>query len=669
MPMQRNSRLPEGSADGESVEDTIIVTIEAGFWKRLQDVTFQAVLPYQWRALNDEIPDAPPSHSIENLRIAAGLSSGVYDGMVFQDSDVAKWLEAAGHALRCARNDETFPQTLRETLEAWVDEAVRVVARAQAPDGYLNTYFTVAKPGRRWTNLRDAHELYCAGHMIEAAVAVFRGTGDRRLLDVAIRLADHIGSVFGEEDGKKPGYPGHQEIELALVKLASVTGAWKYLDLARYFLEERGARPCYFDLERQSKEYTVIWDDAETNPAYHQAHLPVRQQRDAVGHAVRAMYQCVAMADVALVTREPELVTACHALWESVVDRRMYVTGGIGSTRHGEAFTTDYDLPNDTAYAETCASIGLFMFADRMARLDQDTRYADAAERALYNGILSGLSISGDRYFYVNPLEVVPSECDVKPSLAHVKYRRQNWYGCACCPPNIARLLASLGDYFVRAEASTVTIDHYFSGCINAELAGQRMEIELATRYPWEGEVHVLVREAPTDSVGLVIRLPGWCEDADVLLNGESIATRSAADHGYIELRRVWVAGDEITLVIPMTVQVIRAHPAVRADSGLVAVRRGPIVYCLEEQDNGPDLHLVSLAEPSAFSLDCDSELGGVTVITADGYRQSADAETLYCHDKRQLAGQACKLILIPYYAWANREPGEMRVWIAGGSC
>ena len=645
------------------------VLITSGFWRAYQTLNHERVIPYQWRALNDEIPDAPKSHSVENFRIAAAMSQGDYDGMVFQDSDLAKWIEAAGYAIENARDDSEFPAAARQTLEQRVRHVVDVIAAAQQPDGYLNTYFTVKRPDARWSNLRQAHELYVAGHMIEAGIAVFRGTGDRTLLDVVIRLADHIATVFGTEPGKKRGYPGHQEIELALIKLYRTTGETRFLDLARYFIDERGRTPYYFDAEATSPDFVRIWNSPLVHD-YQQSHLPVREQVDAVGHSVRAMYQYVAMANLAIETGDAALAQACRALWESTTGRRMYVTGGIGSTSAGEQFTIDYDLPNDTAYAETCAAIGLFFFAHRMAVLDSDARYADVAERALYNGVISGLSLDGERYFYVNPLAVDPRVCDTNGTYAHVKYRRQPWYGCACCPPNIARLLASLGDYAAHATGTTLYLDHFMNGTVSATLEPGPLEVEVGGDYPWDGAVTVTVSDAPASDTTIAIRLPGWCDGPTITVNDEPVKVAAVLQRGYATLTRRWRAGDRIAVDLPMPVRTISADPRVKSSFGRIAVQRGPLVYCLEEADNRTGLHTVALASVPDFQVaHRDDLLGGVTVITSAGTTVALQAcdDTLYRAPAYPPGRTDATLTFIPYYAWANREPGEMVVWVLAG--
>lgn len=634
--------------------------IEGGFWRSYQDLVRDEVLTYQWRALNDLIPGAPPSHSIENFKITAGMSRGSYEGMVFQDSDLAKWLEAAGHAL--ADDNDTSGE-----LRAWVEEAVELIARAQQDDGYLNTYFTIMEPERRWTNLREAHELYCAGHFIEAGVSVHRSTGNEKVLDVVRRLADHIDARFGRKEGKRRGYPGHEEIELALVKLYRATGEGRYLDLADYFVSERGATPSYFDQEMKSESFVSIFGIKSLE--YCQAHTSVLEQRDAVGHAVRAMYLYAAMADLAFENGNEALGEACDRMWESTAQRQMYVTGGIGSSAYHESFTTDYDLPNDTAYAETCAAIGLFLFSHRMAVYRNRASYVDVMERTLYNGILSGIALDGHAYFYVNPLEVVPSVCDHNPAYHHVKYRRQPWYGCACCPPNIARLLASLGEYCYHMDSDTLYVDLFHTGKLACRLGSADLTVSQETDYPWEGSVRLTIGLAADSTFGLALRVPGWCRTPEVSVNGAPIAARELLRDGYLRISRSWHERDEVKLTLPMAVERVRSHPGVRSAFGRVAIARGPIVYCLEEEDNGKDLHEVTLSPGAALEASFRRELlGGVVAVRAHGNVASGGGSTaLYARDGAKNEFRPKELLFVPYYAWANRTAGEMRVWITEG--
>lgn len=653
--------------------------IDGGFWRQYQDLVRTVVVPYQWQALNDEIEGAPKSHSVENFRIAAGLAQGTYAGMVFQDSDLYKWLEAAGGLLANTVLDRSLPSD--GGLQARVRAAIDLIAKAQRQDGYLNTYFTVKDPDRRWKNLQEGHELYCAGHFIEAAVAVHRAIGDDEILRIACGLADHIDEHFGPEDGKVHGYPGHEEIELALVQLYHRTKEKRYLTLAKYFVDERGKQPYYFDHERNDPAAFTIFGIFEHS--YSQSHLPVRQQTDAVGHAVRASYLLTAMADIALETGDPELREACKRLWDSVTLRRMYITGGIGSAAKGEAFTADYDLPNDTAYAETCAAVGLFRFSHRMVLLENDARYADVMEQTLYNGIASGLALDGRSYFYVNPLEVVPEVCDANPTYAHVKYRRQAWYGCACCPPNIARTIASLGEYLYHVDGDTLFADLFHSGTIECNVAGSEIGFVQQTDYPWSGEVTFEYTGPAAAEFELAARVPGWCRAFEVQVNDQPADGTLDVRRGYVRIRRRWSQGDHAALSLQMPAERVRADKRIRADWGKVAVRRGPVVYCLEEQDNVPDLYAVELPLSSELKVTTRKGfLGGVTVVTAAGLTTSSDRaphsgqrnrDKIRSNDGRperaysvEGAEQAkeCELTFIPYFAWANRAAGEMTVWV-----
>lgn len=650
------------------------VRIDDSFWTPYMELVRKVVIPYQWEALNDRVPGAEPSHALRNFRIAAGLETGSFGGMVFQDSDVYKWLEAVGYSLATHPDPE---------LERKADEVIDLIAAAQHPDGYLNTYFTIREPGKRWTNLTDCHELYCAGHLIEAAVAYYLATGKRKLLDVACRFADHIDATFGPNPGQIRGYDGHQEIELALVKLYETTGEERYLRLAAFFIDERGRQPSFFIEEWEKRGRTSHWRAGPSGPpnlVYHQSHLPVREQKEAVGHAVRAVYMYTAMADLAKRLEDESLLSACRTLWRSIVSRRMYITGGIGSTAHGEAFTFDYDLPNDTVYSETCASIGLVFFAQRMLQIEPNREYADVMERALYNAVIAGMALDGKHYFYVNPLEVWPEASAHNPSRAHVKPVRQPWYGCACCPPNLARLIASLGSYIYTVSPSTDTIfvHLYIGGEAAIPLAGGTVTLRTASGLPWNGDVRVTVhpegdRERP---FALALRLPGWCEPSAVSLrvDGERVEIAPLLRDGYIYVQRTWKPGDAVELELPMPVRLMEAHPQVRANAGKVAITRGPLVYCLEETDNGSPLSAIAIPRDAALRPRHDPDtLNGVTFIEGQGYvtgTEGWNGDLLYRPvnagtGRGDGAGRKPVTIrAVPYALWGNREPGEMTVWI-----
>ncbi len=632
------------------------VGINDKFWGRYIGLVKNVVIPYQWDALNDRIPDAEPSHVIENFKIAAGLSQGEFYGYVFQDSDLAKWLEAVGFSLDVNPDPE---------LEKRADEIIDIIVKAQQDDGYLNTYFTIKELDKKWANLRDCHELYCAGHIMEAAVAYFEATGKRKLLNAMCRFADYIDTVFGTEPGKKRGYPGHEEIELALVKLYRVTGEKKYLTLSKYFIDERGKAPNYFNKEAEARgeKTDKVWE--RLGLRYYQAHLPVREQTTAEGHSVRAVYLYSGMADVAIETGDKTLIDACKKLWRNIVSKRMYITGGIGSTSYGESFTFDYDLPNDTIYAETCASIGLVFFAHRMLQMDVNNTYSDIMEKALYNSVISGISLDGKKFFYVNPLEVWPEASEKSKIKEHVKVTRQSWYGCACCPPNIARLLASIGQYIYSTHKDEIYTHLYINGETEINISESKIKIKQETRYPYDERVMISVSLDEEKEFSLLLRIPGWCDNAKICINRDEINVCNTKVNGYAKLKRIWKNGDVVELVLPMMIQRIKAHPNVRANIGKVALQRGPIVYCLEEIDNGQNLHEIVLSHKSELKAEFDDNLlGGIPVINAEAQRYNSPWKGELYKAKVESQYRPVTVKFIPYYAWANRTPGEMMVWI-----
>ena len=572
----------------------------------------------------------------------------------FWDSDVAKWIEAASYSLA------QYPDP---ALDALLDEVIALIASAQQPDGYINIYFTVVEPGNRFSDLRDAHELYCAGHLMEAAVAHFQATGKRTLLDPICRYADLIERTFGRGGGQKRGYCGHEEIELALVKLYHATGEKRYLDLSRYFVDERGQAPHYFDQETQrlkaqdkshhSGDYFEQTMGHQFDYRYNQSHLPVREQTVVGGHAVRAMYLFSAMADLAGETGDPTLLKACEVLWENLCTRRMYLTGGIGDSRTNEGFTGDYMLPNETAYAETCAAVGLVFWNHRMLQLTGDGRYADIIERALYNGVISGISLDGKRFFYENPLASLGA------------HHRQDWFDCACCPPNVARLLASLGQYVYSTSDTDLAVHLYIEGQATVNLAGQPVHLSQRTRYPWDGTVVIrLDMDAPA-GFGLRLRLPGWCRSASLAVNGQAVNLAGRVEQGYVRLEQTWQPGDEVQLTLVMPVERVYAHPNVQPDAGKVALQRGPLVYCIEQTDLAAPLERIVLPRSAALKASFEPDLlGGVVAVTAEGAEPMVEdwESTLYRPDPPQF--RPTRLVAVPYFAWDNREPGPMRVWL-----
>ncbi|PMC37447.1 hypothetical protein CJ195_11880 [Bacillus sp. UMB0899] len=645
------------------------VKIENAFWADRQKVVRETAIPYQWKALNDKVPGATPSNAIKNFRIAAGEIEDDFGGRVFQDSDVYKWLEAVGYQLGIENDPE---------LEKVADQVIELIEKTQQPDGYVNTFFTVKAPDERWTNLRDLHELYCAGHMFEAAVAYYYGTGKRKFLDIACRYADYIDTVFGSDPGKKRGYDGHEEIELSLVKLYKATGEKRYLELSKFFIDERGKQPYFFEKEEEERrckldknDYSYYQDHLKDyDNTYFQAHLPVREQKNADGHAVRAMYLYCGMMDIAIHTEDDSLYKACRNLWENIINRRMYITGGIGSIAYGEAFTFDYDLPNEKAYTETCAALGLVFFAHRMLHYDQNGEYADIIERVLYNGALSGISLDGTKYFYVNPLEVWPESIENRKDNFKKRLRstRQEWYGTACCPPNIARTISSLGEYIYSWSNNKIYTHLYIDSEAQFQLNGTNVSLTQKTNYPWDENIQMVVN---TDSelaqeFTIALRIPGWCRYATLKINGVETDIKSNFKSGYIYLQRQWENSDVIELKLSMPVEKIISNPNVRMNAGKIAIQRGPVVYCIEEVDNGKNLTSISLPKDALFEAYYDKELlNGVVVIETRARKDSqrlAQEDLLYNTVEYETEEMTIKAV--PYFTWCNRTPGEMLVWI-----
>lgn len=646
------------------------IQIQDKFWDRYIHLVKDVLIPYQWDILNDRIDGVEKSHCIQNFRIAAGEADGDFEGAVFQDTDAAKWLEAVAYVL------EIWPD---EELERLADETIDLIGRAQCEDGYLNTYFTIKAPKLRWTNLKEGHELYTAGHMIEAAVAYYEATGKKTFLHIVERFADLICRVFGPEEGKCHGYPGHQEIELALIRLYRATGREDYRRLAKYFIDQRGVGENYFLAEEKEDGYRQIFPEfAGYDTKYSQSHLPVREQRTAEGHAVRAVYMYCAMADLAGLYQDEGLMQACRNLWEDMVRRRMYITGSIGSSGILERFTTDYDLPNNCNYSETCASIGLALFGKRMAQLTRDASYMDTAERALYNTVLSGIAQDGKSFFYVNPLEVWPDNCMERTSKEHVKPVRQTWFGVACCPPNIARTLASMGQYIYFTDGDTLYVNLYISNRAESELAKGRVRIEMESDLTNSGHIEIrAVRDGGEQGYSLALRIPDYAKTYTIRRDGEAAAEalegqiRLAADGIRIEKGYLYIEGiqeKETAVAIDFQVlpQFVRANPKVREDAGKTALVKGPLVYCLEETDNGGNLPAIFIDTRQKPEESYEEDLlGGITTISLRGKRLTEDE----WQDGALYAGRGnrfedVKLRAVPYHCWNNREPGEMLVWM-----
>lgn len=587
---------------------------------------------------------------LNNFRRVAGTWDGPFTGIYFNDSDVYKWTEAASWALAGA------PDNDRDRLNGLLDRVIELIAAAQHHDGYVNTYFSKERTDERWTNLKDLHELYCAGHLVQAAIAHARVTGKTTLLDVATRFADLICDVFGPaSEGKLEETDGHPEIEMALVELYRLTGTKRYLDQARFFIDVRGR-------------------GAIGGSPYHQDATPLRQQSEMVGHAVRAVYFNTGAADLLAEERDPALRSALDAMWANMATRRSYVSGGIGSRWEGEAFGQDYELPNRCAYTESCAAIGSVMWAWRMMMLaaEDNTHWADAIEHTLYNALLPGLSLDGEHYFYQNPLENDGS------------HRRQTWFGCACCPPNIARVLAMLPSMVATVTTDravgevdmlhdTVWLHLIAAGTIHVDLpAGGSITFEIRTRYPWDGAVDIKVTElADAGNLTLQLRIPGWCGGATGELNDEALTPQETAPGQYATLARTWQVGDRVRLSLPMPIHRIVAHPRVTDSAGRVALMRGPMLYCVEAADNprGDVRDLVLESTSELYSSWRPDVLGGCVVLSAAAVLSPPEVEwgnALYRRASEANAGprESVTMQAIPYHLWANRGRGPMIVWL-----
>ncbi len=625
------------------------VKINDRFWNGEIELVRNKVIPYQYNALNDNIEGAQKSYCLENFvkaqKAAEAIRNneqidkyladkwcyddenshkGAFHGWVFQDSDVYKWIEAVGYSLI---------NTPDINLQKQAEECIDLICSAQLDDGYLDTLYIINDIDKRFTNLKDYHELYCFGHLTEAAVSFYNATGNEKLLNAAVKFADLICNTFGED--KIKGYPGHEIAEMALVKLYDLTKNKKYLDMAHFFIEERGKKPYYFDIEQNKK--TV-----NDNYHYNQAHCQPRYQHEAVGHAVRGVYLYSAMADIAKRYDDEELYTACCDIWNNIENKKLYITGGIGATVDGEAFSFDYDLPDDLAYCETCASIGLMFFARRMLEICPDSHYGDVMERALYNTVLSGMALDGESFFYVNPLEVLPEASEKDSRKKHIKPIRQKWFGCACCPPNLARLISSIGEYCCTENDSCIFIHQYIGGDFKCKKAHLNIESDYALN--GKADIHIKTDEKFT----LAVRIPAWCKECDAEISAPYIVKNGYA---YIDVEKNCV----ISVSFKQKVRLVQCSNRVRANIAKAAITKGPFVYCFEQADNGDNLQMLSLNRKMNFII-------GNDCIIADGYREKPD-EILYS-DYVPAQKDNCKIRFIPYYKWGNRGENEMSVYI-----
>lgn len=608
------------------------VSIRDSFWspriRTVAEATLKACIEYTENKTG----------RIRNFERAAAHRTGKHEGIYYDDSDVYKALEAMAYSLRNHAN---------KALEAKADEWIDKIAAAQLPDGYLNTYYTLTGLEGRWTDM-EKHEDYCAGHLVEAAIAYHNTTGKRKLLEVATRFADHIDSTFRRQN--RPWVSGHQEIELALMKLYHHTGRQQYLELARWFLEQRG----------RGHGRGVIWDQWK-DPKYCQDDVPVKEQKEITGHAVRAMYLYTGAADVAAVSGDAGYVKAMNTVWEDVVYRNMYLTGGIGAQARNEGFGVDYDLPNEGAYCETCASVGMVFWNQRMNMLSGHAKFVDVLERSLYNGALDGLSLSGDRFFYGNPLASTGT------------HNRREWFGTACCPSNIARLVASLGGYIYSTSEKGVWVNLYVGSGTRVNVGGSEVALDLQTGYPWKGDIRLAVKPQRKKAFALHLRLPGWLSEPapgglyrytgaaaakpQITVNGKAVAY--SEKDGYAVIDRVWQKGDVVQVDLPMEVRTVASRPEVKQNVDRVALQYGPLVYCVEGADNEGNAWNFVVADNPQFQTRYRPDLlGGVTTISFGVNRTEA------APDGQSVRTVAARVTAIPYYAWNNRGASSMQVWL-----
>ncbi|MEO6711540.1 MAG: beta-L-arabinofuranosidase domain-containing protein [Planctomycetota bacterium] len=560
---------------------------------------------------------------IRNFAVAGGILKGEHEGLLYNDSDLYKLIEGIAYSLQASPDPK---------LEARTDVIIDWIAAAQREDGYLNTYWQLVQPDKKWTNIRHGHELYCAGHLIEAAVAYEAATGKKKLLETALKLVAHIDREFGWGRHQEP--TGHPELELALMKLWRRTGEERWLKLASFFVDVRG----------KQDRGTALFGE------YAQDHAPVRAQREVVGHAVRAMYLYSGMADVAAASGDRTLLAPLEGIWNELVQRKLYVTGGIGSSGSNEGFSVPYDLPNDSAYCETCAAIGMGMWNQRMFLLTRQTKYADMLEREVYNNIPAGVSLGGDRFFYDNPLA------------SRGDKQRVPWFDCSCCPSNIVRYLPAMGERIYAVSGADLFVVLYAASSAEVEVAGTKLKISQDTDYPVSGTVKIAVEPAKPARFALHLRVPDWCKEPRLVAPADSGARRQTPGADEYVIDREWRAGDVVTLELPMSPRRIHADPKVEADVGRVAISRGPLVYCFEAADNGGSARNLALPEAAALSSAWESALlGGTTVLRATGEAVSLD-------DLGKRIAKPARLVAIPYSSWNNRggegTAGEMVVWI-----
>jgi len=629
------------------------VAVTKGFWAERLETNRRSTLPACLKKCEE-------TGRIHNFEVAGGLKDGGFQGIFFNDSDVFKIVEGAAYTLTMKPDPE---------LAAYVDDLIAKFAAAQEDDGYLYTARTIGDPkynypGQegRWSHCRDGHELYNVGHMYEGAVAHYQATGKRNFLDVAIKSADLVCEIFGEGEGQRIDVPGHEEIEIGLVKLYRVTGDKKYLDQANFFIEMRG---------RKDERKELYGDNRQDQQ-------PVKDQKEAVGHAVRAGYMYAGMADVAALTGDREMIDAADGIWENITSKKLYITGGVGGSRDGEAYAGNYELPNRTAYNETCAAIANVLFNHRMFLLHGDAKYMDVVERTIYNGFLSGVSLQGDTYFYPNPLS-----SDGCTKFNHdAGAERSPWFGCSCCPSNIVRFVPSIPGYMYATKDDSLYVNLFATGTADVEVGGQKVKLTQQTKYPWQGRVEITIEPEAESEFILRVRVPGWargtvapgglyqeaggrgqksgpraslvagCDESNVHIDAASL------ENGYLVIKRKWAKGDTVVLDLPMDIRRVVCDEKVEANRGRVAFERGPLVYCAEGADH--DGHALNLWVPDAAVLEAEQrdDLPGKP-LALQGKAQAAVRD-----EDGSVTSHETDLTLIPYYAWCHRGPNEMRVWL-----
>ena len=640
------------------------IKITDNFWSGYISMIKSKTIPYQYSVLNNspyvKIENENKSHffenkksnALENLRVAAGISNGGHYGMIFQDSDVYKWLEAVAYSLQINPDKD---------LQFIADDVVNLIAAAQTDDGYINTYFQIREPRLKYRMLYSGHELYCMGHLLEAAVAYYQATQNRTILTVAEKIVSHLDSVFGYENGKIQGSDGHPEIELGLIKFYELTGDKTALSLAEFFLDIRGKNLDFYKQEMEQNEKDGLPIKMIKVPdllTYLVAHTQPKNMTEAVGHSVRMLYLAASMARLAYHNKDAKIYNACKKIWDNVANKKMYITGGVGSTTDGEAFIGDYDLPNDIMYCETCASIALCYFAYDMFKIEPKVEYIDVIERALYNGILSGASLDGIHFFYVNPLEVHAEINDANPDHGHVKNIRPEWYSCACCPPNFARMIGSVQRYIYTTDSETKTV--YVNLFADSSMEAENINIVQKTDFPYANKCifNVTSKEIFT----LKIRIPYWASNLRYYVNGSEVSAET--ENGYFIISKKW-NNDIVSITFDTNIMSVKANKAVVADANRIAVQQGPFVYCAEQIDNENDItsYRVSASEISKASIEItDCELGRIPFICIDTEIESINGNGLYLYNT-DTEHKPAKLKLIPYYAWANRGTKDMMVW------